>query len=50
MPISCPDGKKPRFRVKHTEKGNVRLAFCDDKAVEAVKLKKRAKRRKKLGS
>ena len=26
MPVKCPGGRKPRFRVKKTRKGKVRLA------------------------
>lgn len=42
MPVSCSNNSKPRYRVKKTDKGNVRLAFCGDKVVEASKLKKKA--------
>lgn len=34
-----PLGKGVRYRVKHTPKGNVRLAFKGDKVVEAKNLK-----------
>lgn len=46
MPISCPAGGEPKYRVK----GKVRLAFCDNKVVEAKKLAQKAKAKKKLGS
>ena len=46
MPISCPSGGDPRYRVKK----NIRLAFCDNKVVETKKLKKKAKNKGKLGS
>jgi hypothetical protein len=51
MPISCPGGKKPRYRVKG---GKQRLAFCGKNVVEVKnlnsgKLKKVAKQRKSLG-
>ena len=36
-----PLGKGVRYRVKHTEKGMVRLAFKGNKVIEAVKLKKK---------
>lgn len=35
MPISCPNGEKPRYRWK----GNIRLAFCGSKKVVEVKEK-----------
>ena len=44
MPVSCPGGHKPRFRVKRTKRGKVRLAFCGNKVVEAKKLRKRKKK------
>lgn len=47
MPINCPNKEKPRFRVKDTSKGKVRLAFCGDEVVEAKKLKEKAKERVK---
>lgn len=50
MPINCPDGQKARFRVKDTDKGQVRLAFCGNEVVEAKKLKEAAKNKEKLGS
>jgi len=40
MPISCPNGEKPRFRWK----GNVRLAFCGNKVVEVKKKHGKAKK------
>ena len=49
-PVKCKDGKKPRFRVKKTKKGNVRLAFCGKgKVIEAKKIKKKKKKKKKMG-
>lgn len=50
MPISCPSGGKPRFRVKKNEGGNVRLAFCGSQMVEAKKLDTAVKKKEKLGS
>lgn len=50
MPIHCPEGGKPRFRVKKNEGGNVRLAFCGGEVVEAKKLDKAVKKKEKLGS
>lgn len=47
MPINCPNDQKPRYRVKKTDKGNVRLAFCGSEVVEAKKLKKKALEKKK---
>jgi hypothetical protein len=41
MPIRCKGGQKPRYRVKSTKKGKVRLAFCGNKAVEARKMPKK---------
>ena len=35
-----PLGNNVRYRVKHTSKGNIRLAFRSNKVVEAKKLKK----------
>jgi hypothetical protein len=49
MPISCPQGDKPRYRAKKTDKGTIRLAFCGNKVVEAKKLHKKAKARRGLG-
>lgn len=51
MPISCPGGEKPRYRVKTTSKSHekIRLAFCGNKTVEAKKLSKKAKEKRKLG-
>lgn len=46
MPISCPDGKKARFRVKREKGPDVRLAFCGNKVVEAEKLTKKHKAKK----
>lgn len=43
MPISCPGKNKPRYRVKDTSKGKVRLVFCGDKVVEAKKLKNKVR-------
>jgi hypothetical protein len=44
MPVSCPDGSKPRFRIKKQKKGKaVRLAYCGNKVVEAVPMKKNKK-------
>ena len=40
MPIKCKSGK-PRYRVKKTKAGTVRLAFCDGSVVEAKKIKKK---------
>ncbi len=40
MPVKCKNGM-PRFRVKKTKTGKkVRLAFCENKVVEAKRLKK----------
>lgn len=50
MPIDCPNEQKPRYRVKKTDKGNVRLAFCGKEVVEAKKLKQKAMSKDKLGS
>lgn len=50
MPINCPGGEKARFRVKKNEGGNVRLAFCGSKVVEATKLGEKAKKKGKLGA
>ena len=36
-----PLGKGVRYRVKHTKKGNVRLAFRGNKVIEAKKLRKK---------
>jgi len=33
MPITCPNGLKPRYRWK----GNIRLTFCGNKVVETKK-------------
>lgn len=50
MPISCSEGKA-KYRVKTTKSGKkIRLAFCDNKVVEAKSLKAKAKKRGKLGS
>lgn len=38
-----PVPKGTRFRVKHTPKGNVRLAFKGNKVIEAKKLPKAKK-------
>lgn len=43
MPISCPDGSKPRYAWK----GKVRLTFCGNKVVETKKKGGKAKRVKK---
>ncbi len=38
MPIICPSGRKPRFRVKTTKTGKkIRLAFCGKKKVVEAK-------------
>ncbi len=51
MPIDCGNNTKPRYRVKHTDKGNIRLAFCGKgKVVEVKKLEAKAKSKEKLGS
>lgn len=50
LPINCPENQKPRFRVKDTSKGKVRLAFCGDEVVEAKKLKTKAKSESKRRS
>jgi len=50
VPISCPGGGKPRFRVKKSEESNVRLAFCGSQVVEAKKLEGAVKKKEKLGS
>ena len=48
MPIKCKRNKKPRYRVKTTKTGKkVRLAFCGNKVVEAKKLGKRKKKKKR---
>lgn len=49
MPINCGNKEKARYRVKHTSKGNIRLAFCDNEVKEAVKLEKKAKDKGSLG-
>jgi len=43
MPIKCPSGGKPRFRVRDIKGGQQRLAFCGNKVVEAVKVSKKKK-------
>lgn len=53
MPISCPGGEKPRYRVKTTSKTHdkIRLAFCGGgHVVEAKKLAKKAKAKKTIGN
>ena len=50
MPIACPGGGKPRFRVKKNEGADVRLAFCGNQVVEAKKLDTAVKKKEKLGS
>jgi len=50
LPINCPENQKPRFRVKDTSKGKIRLAFCGDEVVEAKKLKTKAKSESKRRS
>lgn len=43
-----PLGKDVRYRVKTTKSGKkIRLAFKDDKVVEAVSLRDKAKKRRK---
>ena len=38
MPIKCPSGGKPRYRVKTTKTGKkIRLAFCGRKKVVEAK-------------
>lgn len=56
MPVSCPGGKKARYRIRKTKKGHQRLAFCGNKVVEVTNMKKnrhgklkKASRGKKLG-
>ncbi len=42
MVVRCKSGRKPRFRVKTTKTGKrVRLAFCNNRVVEAKKLRRR---------
>lgn len=39
MPITCPSGKKPRYRFRKTKTGKQRLAFCNNKVVEITPYK-----------
>lgn len=41
MPISCPGGGKPRYRMKGGA-GGTRLAFCGGKVVEAKNMRTHA--------
>lgn len=51
MPITCPDGSKPRYRWTVQGGKKIRLAFCGKKKVVEVKKKggkaKKVKTKKK---
>ena len=50
MPINCGENVTPRYRVKQTYKGPIRLAFCKNEVVEAKKLESKAKEKGKVGT
>lgn len=46
MPVKCPKGTKPRYRVRKFRSGKkVRLAFCKSRVVEVKSLKSGKKRK-----
>lgn len=46
MPVKCPKGIKPRYRVRKFRSGKkVRLAFCKSRVVEVKSLKSGKKRK-----
>lgn len=44
MPITCPNGEKPKYRFKKIKGGKIRLTFCGDKVVETKKFMDRKKK------
>jgi len=47
MPITCPNGSKPRYRWATIKGKKVRLAFCGNKVVEVKKKGGKAKKVKR---
>lgn len=48
MPIKCPTGEKPRYRVMRKGGENRRLAFCGPtKVVENIKIKLKERKKRK---